>query len=80
MTLQEAIEILTIHNDHNPNFTNAEREEAHQLGIEALKAIRRQRNSGPTYKVRLLPGESVITLLHGSSLNSLRQQARNKTQ
>jgi len=37
MKLEKVIEILSIHNDHNPDYTDAEREEAHQLGIEALK-------------------------------------------
>ncbi len=37
MKLERAIKILTIHNDHNPDFTDAERREAHQLSIEALK-------------------------------------------
>ncbi|MBA7588193.1 hypothetical protein ES708_30244 [subsurface metagenome] len=39
MTIDQAIKILTINNDHNPDFTDAERQEAHQLGIEALKRI-----------------------------------------
>lgn len=58
MKLSKAIEIETIHNDHNPNYTDAEREEAHQLGIEALKREEARRN--PThYKIGyLLPGET----------------------
>jgi len=40
MKIDKAIEIQVIHNDHNPNFTDAERREAHQLGIEALKRER----------------------------------------
>lgn len=58
MTLKQAIEIETIHNDHNPNFTEAERRAAHQLGIEALKLIyelRHHHNVLPDY---LLPGET----------------------
>lgn len=39
MYLDEAIEILTIDNDHNPDFTDAEREQARQLGIEALRRL-----------------------------------------
>jgi len=39
MKLSKAIEIQKVHNDHNPNFTDAEREEAHQLGIEAMQTI-----------------------------------------
>ena len=58
MNLPKAIEIQTIHNDHNPNFTDAEREEAHQLGIEALKNLIQQRAD---YVIRIykpLPGET----------------------
>ena len=58
MTLTKAIEIETIHNDHNPNFTDAEREEAHQLGIEALIREENNRiNPGAYYDV-LLPSET----------------------
>jgi len=41
--LERALEINIIHNDHNPNITDAERNQAHQLGIEALKRFRQQR-------------------------------------
>jgi len=58
MKLAKAIEILTIHNDHNPNYTDAEREEAHQLGIEALKLIQDGRLKGYDYFERLLLGET----------------------
>ena len=58
MTLDRAIEILTIHNDHNPNFTDAEREVAHQLAIEALKGIKKVRKTLEPYVTALLPGES----------------------
>ncbi len=57
MTIDEAIEIQTIHNDHNPDFTDAQRREAHQLGIEALKRIKQSRESLPTVTLPLLPGE-----------------------
>ncbi len=58
MKLEKAIEILTIHNDHNPNFTDAERREAHQLGIEALKGIKKVRKTFRPYVEALLPGET----------------------
>lgn len=58
MNLQKAIEINTIHNDHNPNFTDAERREAHQLGIEALKVISRHSFTQRGWEGRLLPGET----------------------
>lgn len=53
MDIRKAIEILTVHNDHNPNFTDAERREAHQLGIEALKRIIESHEDDP-----FLPGET----------------------
>lgn len=46
MKLETAIEIQTIHNEHNPDITDAERREAHQLGIEALKRIQYLRFHG----------------------------------
>jgi len=58
MTLEEAIEIETIHNDHNPNYTDAEREEAHQLLIEAGKLEQKRRNFHVPYEEDLLPGET----------------------
>lgn len=57
MKLEKAIEILTVHNDHNPNFTDAERQEAHQLGIEALKRERYHRSCYLNQSPNLLPGE-----------------------
>jgi len=57
MKLKKAIEIQTIHNDHNPNFTDAERREAHQLGIEAMKRLDNARLLGMDYPLNLLPGE-----------------------
>ncbi len=58
MKIEKAIEILTINNDHNPDFTDAERRDAHQLGIEALKREREHRLY-ETYGTRLLlPGET----------------------
>lgn len=58
MTLERAIEIETINNDHNPNITDAERREAHQLGIEALKKIRVERQYAIHHFGRFLPGET----------------------
>ncbi|MBA7580670.1 hypothetical protein ES708_22564 [subsurface metagenome] len=57
MTIDEAIKIQTIHNDHNPDFTDAQRREAHQLGIEALKWVKEQRLSLYFGDAPLLPGE-----------------------
>ncbi|GAJ02143.1 unnamed protein product [marine sediment metagenome] len=58
MKLEEAIEIETIHNDHNPDFTDAEREEAHQLLIEAGKRIIKVRPHSFELRMYLLPGET----------------------
>ena len=58
ITIDKAIEILTIHNDHNPNFTDADRRKAHQLGIEALKAIKQARNVAYSTPAHYLPGET----------------------
>ena len=58
MTLDKAIEIQTIHNDHNPNFTDAERRQAHQLGIEALKLYKDIKADGLRAEDFLLPGET----------------------
>ena len=58
MKLGKAIEILTIHNDHNPNFTDAERREAHQLGLEALKRITGDRGTSYQPVWYPLPGET----------------------
>ena len=58
MNIEKAIEIQTIHNDHNPDFTDAERREAHQLGIEALKRVRDMRISPYTTADEQLPGET----------------------
>ena len=57
MKLDKAIEILTIHNDHNPNLTDAERNQAHQLGIEALKYVNRLRAFSIQARQARLPGE-----------------------
>lgn len=58
MTLTKAIEINTIHNDHNPNYTDAERRQAHQLGIEALKRIKVNREVYYMDADMPLPGET----------------------
>ncbi len=58
MTIDKAIKILTIHNDHNPDITDAQRQEAHQLGIEALKRVRDNPIVVEHYMRALLPGES----------------------
>ena len=58
MRLDEAITISTIHNDHNPNYTDAQREAAHQLGIEAMKRERQWRLSPRCTSYDLLLGET----------------------
>lgn len=58
MTIAKAILIETIHNDHNPNFTDAEREQAHQLGIAALKRYRLMTENPGLSLDSLLPGET----------------------
>ncbi len=58
MNINLAIKIQTIHNDHNPDFTDADRREAHQLGIEALKRVKKERTGYETYAPDLLPGET----------------------
>ena len=58
MKLEKAIEILTINNDHNPNYTDADREKAHQLGIEALKLVKEGRCKPGGQFFHDLPGET----------------------
>jgi len=58
MTLEKAIRIQTIHNDHNAIFTDAQRRAARQLGIEALKRLIQNRTSAPTVTFYPLPGET----------------------
>ena len=57
MTLDKAIAIQTIHNDHNPNFTDAERRQAHQLVLEASKRFKELREVIRVPYTALLPGE-----------------------
>jgi len=58
MNIDKAIEILTIHNDHNPNYTDAERKQAHQLGIRALKRVKAIRDKKFPVMGEELPGET----------------------
>ena len=58
MKIGKAIKILTIHNDHNPNYTDADRNQAHQLGIEALQFVQHHRSVLSTIYSKLLPGET----------------------
>ena len=58
MKLEKAIKILTIHNDHNPDFTDADRRNAHNLGIEALKQVCANRHSAWPNRADMLPGET----------------------
>lgn len=59
MTIDKAIEIETIHNDHNPDYTDKDRDDAHQLGIEALKRVLNTRVEPKYSSVDPLPGETV---------------------
>ena len=58
MILEEAITINIIQNDHNPNYTDAQRQQAHNLGIEALKRLQDMRISPCTTADEILPGET----------------------
>lgn len=58
MTLEKAIKIQTINNDHNPDYTDAEREAAHQFSIEALKVLDLARFNSNGEWPPLLPGET----------------------
>lgn len=58
MTLNKAIEILIINNDHNPNFTDADRHNAHDLALEATKQLQAIRKAHPEFQTFLLPGET----------------------
>ena len=58
ITIDEAIKILTINNEHNPDYTDADREAAHQLGIEALKRIKDYRERSSLFATPLLSGET----------------------
>ena len=58
MKLEHAIRIETIHNEHNPDFTDAEREQAHQLLIEAGKEVKKSREEDYIGDTGLLPGET----------------------
>jgi len=59
MIIDKAIKILTINNDHNPDFTDADRRDAHQLGIEALKRCKEARTKVYFTTRTLLPGETI---------------------
>lgn len=58
MKLSRAIEIETIHNDHNPNITDAEREQAHQLLIQAGNYIIHIRAFSLQHQAAKLKGET----------------------
>ena len=58
MTINKAIVIMTINNDHNPDYTDAERREAHQLGIEALQRVQAGRPKPPSLAFQPLTGET----------------------
>lgn len=58
MTLDEAIRIETIDNDHNPDITDEDRRRAHQLGIEAMKRIQEARTKYRSVWGDTLPGET----------------------
>jgi len=58
MTLDEAIKILEINNDRTPTFTDAQRQQAHQLGIEAIKRLQDNRRDPEFDHWIPLPGET----------------------
>lgn len=58
MRLEDAIRVGIIQNDHNPDYTDAQRQQAHNLGIEALKRVQDMRISPCTTADELLPGET----------------------
>ncbi len=58
MKIDKAIEILTINNEHNPDFTDADRHDANKLGIEALKRIKSGRDTPSGLSFIPLPGET----------------------
>ena len=58
MTIEEAITIETIHNDHNPTITDAQRHQAHNLSVEALRFRLRWEQQEGEKDFPLLPGET----------------------
>ncbi len=60
MKLKTAILVLTIHNEHNPDITATDREQANQLGIEALKRVEVRRENLSWKFEPLLPGETPV--------------------
>lgn len=58
MTLEKAIEILTLDLFENPKDPCCDLELATQLGIEALKRIKEQRSYRFSHMCRLLPEET----------------------
>jgi len=58
MTLQEAIEILTILESRSQNYSTMFKKDALKLGIEALKRLQINRRWTGGKLVDLLPGET----------------------
>ena len=58
MILEQAIVIITINNDHNPDYTDQERREAHQLSIEACEREKENRVNPAYVRVGQLPSET----------------------
>ena len=58
MTIDEAIKILGCKDSHIPAYSPEEREQADQLGIEALKRIKVQKGNPKFGRYLPLPGET----------------------
>ncbi len=58
MNLEKAIVIQTIHNNHNPDYTDQERQKAHDLSIEAMKREQQNRPFWLYPNAIRLPGET----------------------
>ena len=58
MKLDKAIEILTIYKAGEEDTYSDDLDDALQLGIEALKVIKRYRSFVAVDAIRLLPGET----------------------
>jgi len=83
MTIEQAIEILTINNEHNPNYTDTDRQKAHQLGIEALEKVKGGLQGGklekntqdPDFQSQWLALRNDIDLFHRQRVRYLPPEA-----
>jgi len=58
MTLQEAIEILEAYHGKSSYYLDANSANAFQLGIEAMKEVKKSREGDYIWDTGLLPGET----------------------